>query len=80
MTTTRYLNTTGKGNVAAIEIIVDDTPHSPAGLAHAKLVNIFRSGSRNTATGNYFPTREAADAKASEWAAKLLAAGCVVDG
>ncbi len=68
-TRTRFRNTTDKGNVKEIHILVTDTPHATAGKAHASVEHHFRSGGVNVATGGYHATREAAEAKAAEYVA-----------
>lgn len=65
-----YRNTTGRGNVDAVEITVELTPHSPAGAAHARFAYIHRDGTGNTRMGKYFPTEADAMRQADEWIAK----------
>jgi hypothetical protein len=48
-----FKNTTGKGNVARMIIAVRDTPHSPAGKAHAQLCVELQDGTTRARDGNY---------------------------
>ncbi len=72
-----YRNPTDRGNVAAMRVIIDETPAAPSGPYHVSLRPVTRDGRESTRAGRYASDMGDAQSQADEWSALAVKAGLI---